>query len=434
MEFCEISEEEYRGFWKGNEQRNFLSSADILRLSNFDKKFFFAAKKEGKVVMAALVRGIRRKFGVFDFYVPMGPIGDYKDFATLDFFLKSLKRRLLRERGFRLRIDPNIEKIERDVDGNVVSGGRNNENIVRHLMEIGFARRPYVEGISQVTWQFVMPLRKSKTGADFVCSEKGKCEAKGGTDFVCSKKGKCEVSDGEFLSDEEILAGMKGNTRRRLKQALELGMKVRYLKREELPEFVKIMKDTAERKSFEARDEEYFYKMYDAFGSDIAFVSVTINPAETYKKLLKKKEEIEKFQGGTIRERQDNEDAKRSIETRIGRFEEIFSRSDLTLSDGKTLLKEITLCSGMFMLGQDEIIHLFGGNDSRYLKLDAQYVLQWEMIRKARDEGYSRYNFYGIPENVNEHPEGYSLYEFKRGFGGVVWERIGEYATKLIGR
>ena len=401
MEFVELTEQEYGEFWKIAEERNFLNRPEILRHQEFYRKFFFGVKNEGKLVMAGMVRGNRRKMGMVDFYMPMGPISlgmgfekseREKYFATLGFFLKSLKRKLRGERGFRLRIDPNIEKIERDIDGKIVENGRNNEDFVEFLTKNGLKRRPYVESVSQVTWEFRKPLNREVT-------------------------------------DEMLMAQMKGNTRRRLKQALELGMEIKRLKREELPEFFEIMRDTAERREFEARDDEYFYKMYDLFGKDVEFVSVVINPKKTYEKLLAKRKEIFGFSGGTIRERQDNEDAKKSIETRIDKFEENFEGIK---ENPEEFDREITLSSGMFFTCGKEIVHLFGGNKSEYMKLDAQYVLQWEMIREARDMGKEWYNFYGIAENIDKHPEGYSVYEFKRGFSGVVWERLGEYEMSLI--
>ena len=43
----------------------------------------------------------------------------------------------------------------------------------------------------------------------------------------------------------------------------------------------------------------------------------------------------------------------------------------------------------------------------------------------------SKHNFYGIPENINEHPDNYGIYEFKKGFNGYVEELIGEYELPL---
>ena len=54
------------------------------------------------------------------------------------------------------------------------------------------------------------------------------------------------------------------------------------------------------------------------------------------------------------------------------------------------------------------------------------------MIKYARDNGYKKYNFYGISENFSDEkdPE-YGVYKFKKGFNGYVEELIGEYHLPL---
>ena len=49
---------------------------------------------------------------------------------------------------------------------------------------------------------------------------------------------------------------------------------------------------------------------------------------------------------------------------------------------------------------------------------------------KNKDK-YRRYNFYGIPANINKHPKDYGIYDFKKGFTGYVEELIGEYELPI---
>lgn len=383
LKFVEITEAKYRSFWNKSDQKCFLSAPEISCLRDDYKVLFYGVEKEGKIVAAAMIRGTKNSFG-YNFYSPRGILVDYSDKKLLNFFVSNLKETLKNMGGYVFRIDPNVEFVERDIDGNIVEGGYNNEKCVENLKENGFSAVKYVEGVSQITWEFVLPV-----------------------------KGKTE---------EEILSNMKSNSKRRLKQALTYGIKIKDLKREGLGEFFDVLRDTASRKDFNARDLAYFEKMYDLYGDKIQFVSAVICPKEALEKLQKDKEEIVASEPKTIRERKDKEDAIKSIDVRIGKIEEILADAD---SD------EITLSSGMFFTDQPEILHLFGGNVGKYIKLDGQYILQWEMIRRALHGGYQRYNFYGIPENINTHPENYGVYEFKRGFGGKVIQLIGEFEMPL---
>ena len=387
MKFVQIDEKEYRKFWNKSPQKTFLSAPEIGHLHENSKVFFLGVKNREELVAAAMVRGIKRRFGFYSFYSPRGILVDYEDEKLLKFFVENLAKFCKKERGMVLRIEPAVILKERDIDGKIVPGGENHEKVVENLQKLGFRQVKYVEGKSQITWQFVLDV-----------------------------KGKTE---------EELLKNMKGNTRRQLKQAEELGARIKVLEYDEIPEFSKILNETAERKGFEARTETYFQKMYKSFHSlgEIKYVSVVLNLKECMDRLKAKKEEISREEPQTIREKKDHADAVVSIESRIKKLEEIAGK--------KPKDEEVTLSSGMFLTMKPEILHLFGGNAEKYMKLDGQYILQWAMIREALKEGYDRYNFYGIPENIDQHPENFGVYKFKRGFGGHVEQLVGEFELPL---
>jgi peptidoglycan pentaglycine glycine transferase (the fourth and fifth glycine) len=61
------------------------------------------------------------------------------------------------------------------------------------------------------------------------------------------------------------------------------------------------------------------------------------------------------------------------------------------------------------------------------MKFKGQYFLNNEMIKYAIDNGYEKYNFYGITGDFTEDSPMYGLFDFKRGFGANVEELIGEF-------
>lgn len=381
LEFRSISEEDYRKFWDKSEQKCFLSAPEIGHLRDNVKLLFYGVFKSGKLVAAAMVRG-SRTLGSYEFYAPRGILVDYSDFEVLKFFVMNLKKELKKEGGYLLRIEPNVEKVERDIDGNEVPDGYSNLNAISNLKTLGFRQKKYVEGLSQITWEFVLPV-----------------------------KGKTE---------EELISAMKPNTRRLIAQVETLGIEFKELKREELGEFYKVEMETASRKEFKARDLEYFERIYDLFvpSGKAKFISAVINPKKCIERLKDMQKKILAEVPETTREKKEHAEAIESIAARIKKAEEIFAG----VSED-----EVTLSSGLFFFMKPEILHLAGGNVSRYFKLGGQYLMQWEMIKRALSGGYDRYNFYGIPENVNKHPENYGVYEFKRGFSGKVVELIGEF-------
>ena len=88
---------------------------------------------------------------------------------------------------------------------------------------------------------------------------------------------------------------------------------------------------------------------------------------------------------------------------------------------------QLDLSAAMFMMTGHEVIYLFSGNYDEYMKFNAQYAIQWNMIKYANEHGFDKYNFYGISGNFDETDSEYGVYEFKRGFGGNVVEYIGEF-------
>lgn len=70
---------------------------------------------------------------------------------------------------------------------------------------------------------------------------------------------------------------------------------------------------------------------------------------------------------------------------------------------------------------------MLGASDRENRKLKPTYLLQWEVMRWARERGVTHYDMVGIPkrEDRNEEDPYYGVYKFKKGFGGDVVEFIG---------
>lgn len=184
------------------------------------------------------------------------------------------------------------------------------------------------------------------------------------------------VMDINGRTADEILMDFKRNTRNHVRKSERAGVKVRELKRDELDKFKQITAATSERRHFTDRPLSYYEKMYDLF-HDKGEVQFIIAEAEI---------------------------------------------------DGKMT----PLSAAMFMTYGDEVIYLFSGSDEQYMKeYNAQYAIQWHMIKYAADHGYQKYNFYGIQGLPDPAAKDYGIYEFKKGFGGRVVELLGSFELPL---
>lgn len=190
------------------------------------------------------------------------------------------------------------------------------------------------------------------------------------------------VLDIKGRTPDEILMDFKRNTRNHVRKAEKMGVTVRELGRDELGILKKITEATSERRHFEDKPLAYYEEMYDLFHD---------------------------------------------------RGEVKFMAAEAKI-EGKTT----PLSAAMFMTYGDEVLYLFSGSDEQHMRdYNAQYAIQWHMIKYAAENGFKTYNFYGIQGLPDEKAKDYGIYEFKKGFTsdetGRVVEFIGTYEKSLSG-
>ena len=184
------------------------------------------------------------------------------------------------------------------------------------------------------------------------------------------------VLDLKGHTEDQIFADMKRNTRNHIRKAEKMGVQIRELKREELSIFKQITESTSERRHFQDKPLSYYEKMYDLFHDR-------------------------------------------------GEVKFMLAEADAT-----------PLSAAMFMTYGDEVVYLFSGSDEKYMKeYNAQYLIQWHMIKYAVKNGFKTYNFYGIQGLPDRNSKDYGIYDFKKGFTsdetGRVVELLGAYELPI---
>ena len=389
MEFFELTEHEYQEYWDNHPLKTFLSSVEIAKLrQKRNWNVNYVGLKENNIIYgAAMLLSKKKKLNSYEFYSPRGFLIDYNNQELLNFFAKEIIKYIKNKKGYILRIDPYIINKERDINGNIVLNGIDNNKIKNALEDIGF-RKNISSKPEQVTWMFSLDL-SNKT-------------------------------------EEEILKNMKPNTRNIIKKTLKSGITIKELSYDELNKFHNILKETGERKKFNVRDISYYQDMYNLFSpkNEVKYLITELDLNHYVENLEKeKKEKIDKLSSNIKpTRRQELEKEITNIENKIKEAKDIREKTNSDI---------ITLSGSMFILTKPEIIYLSSGNYEEYLKFNSQYLLQWELIKYGLKNGYKKHNFYGIPENINERPDNYGIYEFKKGFNGYVEELIGEYEIPI---
>ena len=375
MNFITIDQDEFRKFADQSKYKSFMQTPEIakLREKNGWTPYYFGVESNGKLKAAAMLVAKPTFLGKSTYICPGGPLLDLEDAETTNFFFTHLKRYIKSHNGYTLHIDPYYELIERDRDGDQVEHGFNHESAKKNLKNLGFTETKS----TQPNYLFVMDL--------------------------------------ENRTEDELLADLKRNTRNHIKKAEKKNVKVRELKREELGILKQITESTSKRRHFEDRPLQYYEQMYDLFAPKHE-VKFLIAEAQLEKgdeaEAIIESEGVRRLasRGVAPAARGDGPD---------GRAPKFNNSSALT-----------SLSAAMFMLYGDEVVYLFSGSDEEYMKeYNAQYAIQWHIIKYAASHKFKRYNFYGI-SGLPQNGELDGIYEFKKGFDvrhGKVVELIGSY-------
>ncbi len=86
------------------------------------------------------------------------------------------------------------------------------------------------------------------------------------------------------------------------------------------------------------------------------------------------------------------------------------------------------LLAGIFVgLVAKQAIYLYGASSNEQRQRMPNYLLQWEAIRWAKQEGATTYDFWGIPETDSQDEAMAGVYRFKSGWGGRIVHFPGNY-------
>jgi lipid II:glycine glycyltransferase (peptidoglycan interpeptide bridge formation enzyme) len=169
-------------------------------------------------------------------------------------------------------------------------------------------------------------------------------------------------------TEENLLAAMHSKWRYNIRLAERKGVKIRIAQdKRELPEFYSLLKETALRDKFLVREYVYFEWIWDYM------------------------------------------------------VENGFAKIFLAEFEGKIIAATLMMITG------EKAWYLYGASSNDYRNVMPNYLIQWEMIRWAKELGCCIYDFRGVSGDLDESNPLYGLYKFKKGFNGELTEFTGEW-------
>ncbi len=190
---------------------------------------------------------------------------------------------------------------------------------------------------------------------------------------------RCTIIIDLTQSEQVLLASMRKKTRKLIRRSVQEGVTVEEGDASDLDALYRMMSFAAARKGHSIQEEDYYRKEWEAF-----------RPTDRVRMLLAK------YQGETV-------------------------------------------AAKMILVFDDTSMHLWGGVSEKGRQVYANYLLQWEAIRWAKQCGYRYCDLWGIPDQVGamldlgqEIPKDrrnglWGTYIFKRGFGGEIAYFVGAY-------
>lgn len=402
MELVTLTKKEFKIFADKHPQITFHQTEQWanLKATNGWKAYYLGLKDNKKIVAGALLLSknipiIKKKM----FYSPRGFLIDYNDYNLLKTFTEKIKKFAKNQGAIFVKIDPYLEYVEHDNDGNLVEDGFNNKTAVENLKKLGYKHYGFnlMQDTLQPRWMHIINT--------------------------------------ENKTLDEVMKDMESKTRQILRKNEKCGIATREITREELPIFKDIMQHTSDRREFVDRPLSYYEGMWDALHKSgilkILIAEIDFNEYEknTQTELNQNKEELK----DRINKKENNllKMNDKKYEQSNKQNEETISRLEKQLEKTNNLKKEhgskAVLGGILFLVYGNEVLSLYGGSNEQLMQFQSAYTVHFAGVKMAIENNYKRYNFYGITGDFRKENPLYGLFLFKKSFGGNVAELIGEF-------
>ena len=387
MKLFELCEKDYREFTESH-NAHFLQSYEWGELAkNRDFiPYYIGLIDNNKIIATALLLQKKLLFGYTYFYIPRSYTIDYTNFELIKIFTLEIKKFCKSKKGIFFRIDPDIKLHTIDENANKLVG-EDNYKLVNYLVAIGFTHRPlnkYFEGM-QPRFTFRIDLKNSL---------------------------------------EDIEKRYSNTTIQRIKKASRMGIEVEVGNKEDISEFIRLMKMTEQRQVFYSHNEKYYYLFYDLFQKK-DFVTLYLGKVDIVKTLNKLKDELKKFKSEYLSLKEINNkksnNRKKELEKNIKSLEE-----QINFFASKDEEKKIISAYLIVHYGNKSWA-LYAANDMEYKKLYANYLVYQKQIADSKLRGMEIFDVFGTIGEPNSDNHLVGLHDFKKKWGGEYTEFIGEF-------
>lgn len=368
---------EYDQFVKEHELVNVLQSSAWEEVKSDWQHEKFGAYRGDKLLATASILIKTLPLGYRMFYIPRGPVLDYKDAELLNFVLQSIKSYARSKRAIFVIFDPSICLSQSSIKHEKIEYPENMA-IIENLQRMG------------VRWS-------------------GKTDGMGDT---IQPRIQAKVYKENFTEDK-----LCKSTKQAIRSARNKGVEIQIGRDELLESFSFLMKKTEKRKDIRLRNEAYYKKLLDNF-KDKAYI--TLATLDIAKRLRELEEQLAKNlaleEAFTESTRTSKVEAQKKEKERLVEERDFLQRY---LNEEKS---NIPLAATLSLEFGNTSVNLYAGMDDAFKRYNAPILTWYETARYAFERGMVWQNLGGVENSLNG-----GLYHFKEKFNPTIEEYLGEF-------
>lgn len=325
------------------------------------------------LVATAMILFRKTLFGTY-LYIPKGPCVDYENQKLTIQVLTLLKEYTLHQNVMYMAIDPNVLRMEREIDGKEVEGGQNNEWITKYIHQNGFVHRGYTyayDGSFSNRFTLITDLTQDK---------------------------------------QELYKGISTLRKRNIKKNAKVGLLTSEATRSELSELSRLEADLGKYKTVIKTQTNFYDHLYDSFQNHLHFYKTNL-PMDKYISFLEQKKESQ------------NENERKSAEKLLP------IALDLKKKKGDNPIISV----GLFLKAGKTTYTNYYFRDHDFDHLSPLDSLIFTGIENAIEEGCDTLDYLGFGgiTEANDWDPGYPLYLYKHQWNSIYIEDIGQFEFVL---
>ena len=230
------------------------------------------------------------------------------------------------------------------------------------------------------------------------------------------------------LNEENLIQSFSKKGKQLVKKSQTFGIQLKKLKREELPIFKDITKETSERREYSDKSLEYYEHFYDVFGEQAEFLIASLNFSEYMSKLQGEQSKLEEVLDKLRLDLSKNPHSEKK-QNQLREYSSQFETFEVRKAEARDLIEkygeeDIVLAGSLFVYMPQETTYLFSGSYTEFNKFYAPALLQKYIMLESIKRGIPKYNFLGI-QGIFDGSDG--VLRFKQNFNGYIVRKAGTF-------